>query len=393
MKTTLDPFEKYKKEYWKKKTKKERKGEILKAINDLTGMHKKSISRKFKRLQLTDTAAKKALPVKQGRPRIYDFKTITALKRLWELGEKVCAELLHPMIAEYIEQLRKNNFWKYEKEIEEKLLQMSLSTVKRKVGEFFRKDKDSFRKGKSTTKPASIKTIIPIRDTSWFEAKIGEGQLDTVVHSGDSLTGEMAYTLNFTDYVTYWIGLRAQMGKGQIATQKSLFQIKKELPFEMLEIHPDTGSEFINYHLKSCCDNIGVRMTRSRPNHKNDNMCVEERNGHIIRKKVGYIRIDCKEAVAVLNDYYFVLCLFANHFVAVRRTKAKVRIGSRYQRTFEEAKTPYQRVMESEEISKEQKEKLKKIHNYLNMINLQTEMKRLLDEVKVIQKKVRGRLY
>jgi hypothetical protein len=393
MKTTLDPFEKYKKEYWKKKTNKERKGEILKTVNELTGMHKKSIIRKFKRLQFTDKAAKEALPTRQGRPPIYDFKTIAALKKLWELGEKICAELLHPMIYEYIGQLKKNNLWKYEKEIEEKLLQMSLSTVKRKVGEFFKKDNDSFRKGKSTTKSASIKTIIPIRDTSWFEAKIGEGQLDTVVHCGDSLSGEMAYTLNFTDFKTYWTGLRAQMGKGQITTQKSLFRIKKELPFEMIEIHPDTGSEFINYHLKSCCDNIGVRMTRSRPNHKNDNMCVEERNGHIVRKKVGYIRVNCPAAVEILNEYYFVLCLFTNHFVAVRRTKAKVRVGSRYQRTFQKAKTPYQRMMESDEISKDQKEKLKKIHSYLNMINLKEEMKRLLGEVKDIQKKQRGRLY
>lgn len=207
------------------------------------------------------------------------------------------------------------------------------------------------------------------------------------------MSGEMAYTLNFTDFITYWIGLRAQMGKGQIATQKSLFYIKERLPFDLLEIHPDTGSEFINYHLKACCDNIGVRMTRSRPNHKNDNMCVEERNGHIIRKRVGYIRIDCPEAVSALNDYYDVLCLFVNHFVAVRRTKEKIRIGSRYRRTFEEAKTPYQRVMESDEIFEDQKKELEKIHDSLNMIKLQEEMKTLLEKVKDVQKEYRGKLY
>jgi len=81
-------------------------------------------------------------------------------------------------------------------------------------------------------------------------------------------------------------------------------------------------------------------MTRSRPNHKNDNMCVEERNGHVIRKKVGYIRIDQKESVDALNKYYETLCLFHNHFIAVRRTKEKIRIGSHYQRKFELAETP-----------------------------------------------------
>ena len=391
MKTTVDPFEKYKEEYWK--ASKKRKGEILNVLAELTALHKKSIIRKFKKLQFADSASQKAMPVRQGRPCVYNLETISALKQLWELSSKLCGELLHPMIAEYLKQYKNNGDWKYGEKIDAKLLMMSISTVKRKVNQFFKKDRSSFRKGRSTTKSSSIKTIIPIRDASWFDAKIGEGQLDTVVHCGDSLCGDMAYTLNYTDFKTYWIGLRAQMNKGQIATQKSLFFIKERLPFDLLEIHPDTGSEFINYHLKNCCDEVGVKMTRSRPNHKNDNMCVEERNGHIIRKKVGYIRIDYHEAVDILNEYYEILCLFQNHFVAIRRTKDKVRVGSRYQRTFESAETPYQRIMKADEISKDQKKKLKRIHNSLNMFELQKKMAELLDKVWTAQKEKRGKLY
>ena len=391
MKTTVDPFEKYKEEYWK--ANKKRKGKILNVMVELTGMHKKSIIRKFRKLQLADPASKECMPVRRGRPCIYNHEIISALKQLWKLSLKLCGELLHPMIGEYLEQYKNNSDWKYGEEVDAKLLMISVSTVKRKVNQFFEKDRNTFRKGKSTTKSASIKTIIPIRDASWFDAKTGEGQLDTVVHCGNSLCGEMAWTLNYTDFKTYWIGLRAQMTKGQIATQKSLFYIKEKLPFDLLEIHPDTGSEFINYHLKNCCDEIGVKMTRSRPNHKNDNMCVEERNGHIIRKKVGYIRIDCQEAVDVLNKYYDTLCLFQNHFIAVRRTKNKVRVGSRYQRTFEPAKTPYQRIIESTEISNDRKKELEKIHQSLNMFKLQEEMAKLLDKVWDTQKEKKGRLY
>lgn len=391
MKTTLNPFEKYKKEYWK--ADKKRKGEILDVMIDLISMHKKSIIRRFGSLQFTDTVAKKSMPVKQGRPFFYGSETRLALKKLWILSGKLCGELLHPMISEYINQYKNNGDWKYDKKIDDKLLLMSVSTVKRKTACFFKKDKETFRKGKSTTKPSSIKIIIPIRDTSWFEAKIGEGQLDTVVHCGDTLCGDMAYTLNFTDFKTYWIGLKAQMNKGQRATQEGLFCIKNDLPFKLLEIHPDTGSEFINYHLKKCCDSIEVRMTRSRPNHKNDNMCVEERNGHIVRKKIGYVRIDCQEAVGALNKYYEILCLFNNHFVAVRRTKEKIRIGSRYQRKFEQPKTPYQLIMESDEISDERKIKLRKIHESLDMFELQSRMEKYLKKVYDIQKKKRGKLY
>ena len=391
MKITLNPFQKYKEEYWK--ANKKRKGEILNVMIELTEMHKKSIVRKFRKLQFIDVASKRSISTKKGRPCIYDLETISALKRLWELSEKLCGELLHPMIKEYLKQYRDNGDWKYSAEIDQKLLQMSLSTVKRKTLEFFKKDYSTFHKGISTTKSSSIKTIIPIRDASWFEAKIGEGQLDTVVHCGNSLCGDMAYTLNYTDFKTYWTELRAQMNKGQIATQKSLFCIKKKLPFDLLEIHPDTGSEFINYHLKTCCDNVGVRMTRSRPNHKNDNMCVEERNGHIVRKRVGYIRIDRKDAVNALNEYYEILCLFQNHFIAVRRTKEKIRIGSHYQRKFETAKTPFQMIIESDEISKVRKRKLKLIHNSLNIFELRKNLLKLMNKVYTSQKKNGGKIY
>jgi len=391
MKTIVDPFEKYKEEYWK--ANKKRKGEILNVMVELTALHKKSIIRKFKKLQFADAASRKSMSVKQGRPYLYNPETVSALKQLWELSAKLCGELLHPMIEEYLNQYKRNGNWEYGKEIDDKLLMMSISIVKRKISQFFKEDRSIFRKGISTTKSSSIKIIIPIKDTSWLDAKIGEGQLDTVVHCGSSLCGDMAYTLNYTDFKTYWIGLRAQMNKGQRATQKSLFYIKKRLPFKLLEIHPDTGSEFINYHLKNCCDAVGVKMTRSRPNHKNDNMCVEERNGHIIRKKIGYIRIDCQKAVNVLNEYYEILCLFQNHFIAVRRTKDKIRIGSRYQRKFEPAKTPYQRIIESDKISNDQKKEIEKIHQLLNMFELQEKMDKLLEKVWIIQKKKRGKLY
>lgn len=394
MNTIIDPFDTYKQEYWKKKTTRERKGRILDSVEELTGMHRISIIRKFKRLQFVDTAAKKSMPTKQGRPCLYNQETIRALKDLWEASEKVCGELLHPMIDEYIYQYKKVGSWTYNDDIECKLRKMSVSTIKRKVVVFYKKDRDRFRKGKTTTKPSSIKVLIPIRDTSWFNASVGEGQLDTVVHSGDTLSGNMAYTLNFTDYKTYWIGLRAQMGKGQHATTNSLLYIKKnQLPFVMKSIHPDTGSEFINYHMKTCCDRLGIEMTRSRPNHKNDNMCVEERNGHVVRKKIGYIRIDCKESVVILNRYYDTLCVLFNHFVAVRRTKEKTRVGAQYRRTFEKPKTPYMMVMGSNEISHSEKKQLRDVHNTLNVFVLKEEMQILLEELKNIQIEKRGKLF
>jgi hypothetical protein len=394
METAIYPFKTYKKEYWNRKTARERKGEILDTVTELTGMHRKAVVRKFKTLQTRDAAAKEARPIRHGRPRIYGDTVTSALRDTWTLSGKICGELLHPMLSEYIGQYKKHGSWSYDVSIENALRSMSLSTVKRRVRIFFQKDRETYRKGKTTTHPSSIKVLIPIRDASWFEASVGDGQLDTVVHCGDTLSGDMAYTLNFTDYKTYWIGLRAQMNKGQRATMESLLYIRgHQLPFPMKSIHPDTGSEFINYHMKACCDALEIDMSRSRPNHKNDNMCVEERNGHVVRKKIGYIRIDCEESVIVLNRYYDKLCLLFNHFVAVRRTKEKMRIGARYKRIFEKPRTPYMMVMGSGDVSDKERRALKEVHDSLDIFSLQEEMKVLFKELRKIQREKRGKLF
>lgn len=162
-------------------------------------------------------------------------------------------------------------------------------------------------------------------------------------------------------------------GKG-----RGLSYIKSALPWEMLEVHPDTGSEFINWHLKGWCDMNGIAMTRSRPNHKNDNANVEERNGHIVRKYIGYVRLDCPEAVDALNDVYAILNPYLNHFVASKRLLEKYEVSGKWKKRYEPiAKTPYQRVLENGHISNEVKEKLKQEHEKLNPLVMKKEIDRL----------------
>src|SRR3989338_5216288 len=92
-----------------------------------------------------------------------------------------------------------------------------------------------------------------------------------------------------------------------IALWESMKTIKAQMPFSWLGAHPDTGSEFINRMVMDWCREGKIELSRSRPNHKNDNMFVEERNGHVIRKTIGYITLDCREAVGALNLLYDVL--------------------------------------------------------------------------------------
>jgi len=385
-KQEINPFKKYFKKYLK--ASKKEKGEILNIVTELTDMNRKSAIRKFRRMQLKG----KYIDDHRGRPCIYTPDAIAALKDVWDLSGELCAERLHPNVDIYIEELKEKNEWNNSLTATDKLLKMSLGTMKNKINNFVAEYKKG--KGKSTTKPTHIKFVVKVFTGPWDNTLIGYGQLDTVVHSGSSLSGNMAYTLNFTEVHFLWIGLRAQMNKGESVTCKSLNHVKdNQLPFPMTGIHPDTGSEFINWYLKKWTDSVNVDFTRSRAGKKNDNMLVEERNGHVVRKIIGYMRISCPEAVKVLNELYEVECLIHNYFTPVRRTIKKVKVGSRYVRTFDEARSPYLRMLASDRVSDDIKEKLKSVYETLSLVDLRKKSARLKKEVVEKQKLYGDRLW
>lgn len=146
-------------------------------------------------------------------------------------------------------------------------------------------------------------------------------------------------------------------------------------------MHPDTGSEFINWIVKEWCDMEEIELTRSRPNHKNDNAYVEQKNGHVVRRFLGYSRIDAIEAVTAVNKMYDKLEIYLNHFVPSRKCIEKVRTGSKYKRKYSKAMTPYKRLIMHPDIPKEVKEELKREHEKLNPLILKEEVDKLIDEV------------
>lgn len=354
---------------------------ITNFISQAIKIHPKSIPRAFRRLQLrTEGGAKKP-----GRPRRYTNDVIAALNDVWEVGDRCCGELLHPMIGEYVACLRRSDQWNHRERATTILCSMSLIAVKRYA--LHLQKKHGMRRGIASTKPSSLKSLIPVFKGPWVNLPPGNGQIDTVAHCGDTLLGDFVFTLNYTDTATMWTGQRAQWNKGQIATVESLRAIKRHLPFELFMVHPDTGSEFINRNMKAWCDEQGIAMTRSEPGKKNDNMYVEERNGHIVRKYLGYGRIDVPEALSVMNDLYDVLGLYINHFKAVRRQISRERIGSKIKRTYEaKAMTPYQRIMERSDVSESTKGRLAEEHSSLDPLKLLKEIDTLKTKIHFIQR-------
>lgn len=167
------------------------------------------------------------------------------------------------------------------------------------------------------------------------------------------------------------------------ATVMSMELMEAALPVPLVEWHPDSGSEFMN---QACWDRYQGKLTRSRPYHKNDNCFVEERNGHVVRKWLGYDRFDTPALVPLLNEFYDVLTVFNNHFVSNRRIISKQRMGARWKVTREKiAKTPYDRMLEREDVSTDVKERLRLIHDSLSPLTLRREIdrrrKKVFDEL------------
>jgi transposase InsO family protein len=164
---------------------------------------------------------------------------------------------------------------------------------------------------------------VPVFFGSWKNKGAGHGQVDTVVHCGEKLMGNMVYTVNYSDVATCWVEPVAQLNKTERATTQSLETVRQRLPWAPKELHPDSGSEFLNDLAITWAKANGIALSRSRPSKKNDNAFVEQKNRSVVREYVGYERYDCQEAVVVMNELYAVLRLYINFFQPVYKLQGK----------------------------------------------------------------------
>jgi len=370
METKKSIFREHLKKWLALASDKKGRGVFARNIAQIAKVNVKSVPRSFRRIQMTDSDREE----KRGRNIRYGPDVTAALSKVWDAASRSCGENLHGQIADYVRILRRDKMWHHSAEATEKLLSMSLGLMKLRIGKFVHIRK--MARGKGTTKPGNIKSVIPIRSGPWNEAPTGTMQIDTVAHCGDSIAGSFVYTVNAVDTATLWGARRAQWNKGKEQTVRSMEAMDAGMPFPVHEWHPDSGSEFINWHCKEWAEARGQRLTRSRPNHKNDNCFVEERNGHIVRKWIGYARFDDPAMVGALNHLYDILAPYCNHFIASRRIISKERIGAKWKIAREKKSlTPYQRVMARNDVSDEIKARLKTEHGQLNPLI----MKRTID--------------
>ena len=262
---------------------KKEKGKLLDEFTKVTGYHRKAIIRLLHRVNQPNANRKR------GRPRQYSATVVGALRIAWEATDRLCSKRLHPFLPELVKVLRRHGDRTMTAEIETKLCQMSPSTIDRLLHAWRRL---GGRRPFSTTRPGTLlKASIPIRTFGELDRDHpGFLEADTVAHCGESAEGFYLTTLSMVDVATGWTECQGVWGKGQQRVGAAIHQVRRRLPFHLLGLHSDNGSEFVNYGLHNYCWREGIKFTRSRSYKKNDNAHVEQKNWSVVRRLIGYDR-------------------------------------------------------------------------------------------------------
>lgn len=313
--------------------------------------------------------------IKRHRVSPY-FSVAKLLKKLWAVGNYACGERLAPIIPVYLSALKRHDGWSVSEKEKALLCRISPATIDRMLRPERRK---LGVKSRSRTKPGSLlKSQIPIRTfADWTEKKPGFLEIDTVHHCTEDNRGDYIHTLDTTDVCTGWNECRAFMGKSESHTVEGLEIIRYRLPFPLLGIDFDTGGEFVNWHLIRYSKRNQITYTRAREEKKNDQNYIEQQNFSVVRRFVGYQRLDTYKQLSTLNRLYDLLSDYQNFFQPVMRLKEKMRNGTRLTRRYDKPKTAYQRVSEHPDTSLKTKAKLKKRFLKLNPRKLLLEITRL----------------
>lgn len=340
----------------------EMKTVILDRLVKVTKMHRKSIVRRLKKLQLR--AENINWFEHRGRPVVYGKDVTAALRELWEIGHEMCAERLHEVIGEYVDILIRDHEWKHNDVVTHRLRRMSVGTMKNRLSKFDRVQRGG---GRSMTKPSHLKEIIPVRRGPWKDPDPGCGEIDTVAHCGNTAEGLFGSTVQYTDIALSWCFLEGQLGKDTIETTASLERMRLRSPFLLKWLDPDTGSEFISWVAQRWSVEHGIELTRIRPGERNDHGHIEQKNDKNVRMFAGYIRIDTDVKVHQLKTLLALVEVYVNHFLPTMQCIEKVRDNiSHSSRKYDTAQTPFQRFMRHTKISKKAKIEMQKLHDTLN---------------------------
>jgi hypothetical protein len=316
------------------------KGVILDELCATTGWH-----RNHARKALTTALRPTLITPRRPRPPTYGPDVIAALTVCWTVLGMPAGKRLAPMLSELVAVLRHFGELVVDEDTAALLVSMSAATIDRRLAPERRKHQV---KGRATTKPGSLlKSQIPVRTwADWDDGRPGFVEIDLVCHDGGNLTGPHAFTLTVTDIATGWTENRSVPSKAAKCVLAALNDIASKMPFPILGVDSDNGSEFINVHLLSWCQQRQITFTRARPGNKNDGCHVEQKNWAVVRQVVGYHRYDTAAELLLLNEIWQLQSKLTNYFYPQQKLVSKVRTGAKVSKKHDIAATPFHRAID-----------------------------------------------
>jgi hypothetical protein len=348
------------------------KGQLLDEMEAVIGLHRKSLVRLMR-------SSLERMPRSREREETYGADVDDALRVIYESFDCICAERLTPNLVWMACHLDQHGELEVTPKLLEQLARISISTVERRLSRI-RQDQPRLPRKKPRARNKLLQNI-PMLRLDWNILEPGHFETDLVHHCGPTASGEYACTLQMIDVATGWSERRAVLGRSYLVMEDAFLHILHRLPFAVLQIHPDNGSEFFNHHMLRLWGDIvpSVDISRSRPFHKNDNPRVEQKNATLVRAYLGYDRIDSVAQVLALNVLYDKMWLYYNLFQPVMHLVGKEAIReagkpTRLKRRHDQARTPFDRLCETDAILPAHRQLLEDLRDTINPRRLRREI-------------------
>lgn len=316
------------------------KSRILDELCAVTGWH-----RNHARKALAVALQPKIVAARQPRPVTYGPDVIAALTVCWKVLDRPAGKRLAPMLGELIAVLRHFGELSIDEGTAQLLASMSAATIDRRLAAERAKYQPRGRVG--TKRGSLLKSQIPVRTwADWDDARPGFVEVDLVWHDGGIRGGNHAFTLTVTDIATGWTQNRSVPDKTAKCVLAALNDTARTMPFPILGVDCDNGSEFINDHLLDWCQGRQITFTRSRPGNKNDGCHVEQKNWAAVRTVVGYHRYTTAAELLLLNEIWQLHSKLTNYFYPQQKLVSKTRTGAKVSRKHDTARTPFHRAID-----------------------------------------------
>jgi hypothetical protein len=309
-----------------------------------------------------------------------------ALRVIDESFDGICAERLTPNLVWMARHLGWHGELRTTTRLLEQLGGISVSTVQRRLNRI-RQDQPRLPRKKPRGQRRLLQDI-PMLRLPWILVEPGYLETDLVHHCGPTAAGEYVCTLQMIDVATGWSERRAVLGRSYLVMKDAFCYILPHLPFPVREVHPDNGSEFLNHHMLRFWGNLvqGVTLSRSRPYHKNDNPRVEQKNYTLVRAYLGYQRLDTVAQVLAVNRLYDKMWIYYNLFQPVMHLVEKEIVpqegqATRVKRRHDKARTPFDRLCETEAILPAHQQQLEALRDSINPRRLRWEIYDDIDDI------------